>query len=282
MTDVAPLVDVKDVYFSYGGVTPALQGVSLSILRGEFLALAGANGSGKTTLAKQFNGLLRPDSGDVHVDGSNARERSIGELARTVGYVFQNPDHQIFLPSVAEEIAFGPRNLGAHGAELDERVDEALTMFELSHLRTRHPTLLGAGVRRRVALAAVYAMRPRLFVLDEPTGGLDRRAAEGLMTILDGIVAEGRSVVLITHDMRLVGEHARRLVLLNEGKLLADGTSGVVMRQFDLIERAGIRPPPVARLSAELADLGMPFCLSVAEFADEFVARAYPSEGKAR
>ncbi len=146
-------------------------------------------------------------------------------------------------------------------------------MFDLSCLRKRHPTLLGRGVRRRVALAAVYAMQPRLLVLDEPTGGLDRHASEGLMATLRGMVSQGRSVVLITHDMRLVGEHARRLVLLNEGRVLADGPTADVMLQFDLLERAGIRPPPVARLSADLAELGMPFALNVDEFVDGFVKR---------
>ncbi len=275
MTDLTPLVEVTDLQFSYreGEQVPALRGVNFSISSGEFVALAGANGSGKTTLAKHFNGLLRPDRGVVRVAGRDARGRSIGELAQTVGYVFQNPDHQIFLPTVAEEVAFGPRNLGIRDDELDERVDDALALFDLVDVRQRHPTLLGRGVRRRVALAAVHAMRPRLLVLDEPTGGLDRRASESLMATLRGLVAEGRSVVLITHDMRLVGEHARRLVLLNEGRVLADGPTADVMRQFDLVEQAGIRPPPVARLSAALASGGMPFALNVDEFTSRFLER---------
>jgi cobalt transport protein ATP-binding subunit len=272
MVDGAPLLEVRDVVFSYGE-TLALRGVSLTIRPGEFVALAGANGSGKTTLAKHFNGLLRPASGDVRVDGHETRERSIGELAQTVGYAFQNPDHQIFLPTVAEEVAFGPRNLGIRGSELDERVEAALKLFDLTCLRQRHPTMLGRGVRRRVALAAVVAMRPRLLVLDEPTGGLDRHASESLMTILRGFVSEGRAVVLITHDMRLVGEHARRLVVLNEGRVLADGPTADVMHEFDLLERAGIRPPPVARLAADLARAGMPFALNVEEFTELFLKR---------
>ena len=267
------LVEVTDLQFSYGDEAPALRGVNFSISPGEFVALAGANGSGKTTLAKHFNGLLRPDRGEVRVAGRDARGRPIGELAQTVGYVFQNPDHQIFLPTVAEEVAFGPRNLGVRGDELAERVEDALSLFDLTEVRERHPTLLGRGVRRRVALAAVHAMRPRLLVLDEPTGGLDRRASESLMTTLRALVADGRAVVLITHDMRLVGEHARRLVLLNEGRVLADGPTAEVMQQFDLVEQAGIRPPPVARLSAALAGGGMPFALNVEEFTARFLER---------
>ncbi len=274
MTDRAPFVEIRNVVFSYDGATPALRDVSLTVFPGEFVALAGANGSGKTTLAKHFNGLLRPDSGDVRVAGRDARDRSIGDLAQTVGYVFQNPDHQIFLPTVAEEVAFGPRNLGIQGHELDERIEAALALFDLTCQRQRHPTLLGRGLRRRVALAAVYAMRPSVLVLDEPTGGLDRRASEGLMQTLRGLVDDGHAVVLITHDMRLVGEYARRLVVLNDGRVLTDGPTSEVMREFDLLEHAGIRPPPVARLSADLAGAGMPFALNVEDFASQFMQRA--------
>jgi energy-coupling factor transport system ATP-binding protein len=266
MTDTRALIEIDHVSFSYEVSPPALRDVSLTIAPGEFVALTGANGSGKTTLAKHFNGLLRPSSGRVRVDGSETANRSISELAHTVGYVFQNPDHQIFLPSVAEEVGFGPRNLGVRGAELEERVATALALFELTELRERHPTLLGRGVRRRVALAASYAMRPRLLVLDEPTGGLDRHATDQLMTVLHDLVTEGRSVVLITHDMRLVGEHAERMVVINGGQLRADGPTVEVMTRHDLLHAAGIRPPAVARLAADLREAGLPAALTVEEF----------------
>jgi energy-coupling factor transport system ATP-binding protein len=202
----------------------------------------------------------------VRVDGSDSAGRPISELAHTVGYVFQNPDHQIFLPSVVEEVGFGPRNLGVRGADLEERVEAALALFELSDLRARHPMLLGRGIRRRVALAASYAMRPQLLVLDEPTGGLDRHATDQLMTVLHDLVTEGRSVVLITHDMRLVGEHAERMVVINGGVLRADGPTAEVMARHDLLHDAGIRPPAVARLAAGLRDAGLPAALTVEDF----------------
>ena len=274
MTDPRALIEVDHVSFSYEDAPPALSDVSLTIAPGEFVALTGANGSGKTTLAKHFNGLLRPSSGAVRVDGSDTASRSISELAHTVGYVFQNPDHQIFLPTVAEEVGFGPRNLGVRGAELEEQVEAALALFELSELRERHPTLLGRGVRRRVALAASYAMRPRLLVLDEPTGGLDRRATDQLMTVLHDLVAEGRSVVLITHDMRLVGEHAERMIVLNGGVLRADGSTAEIMACHELLHAAGIRPPAVARLAADLRDAGLPAALTVDDFVENVVALA--------
>lgn len=269
MTDTSALIEIDHVSFNYEESPPALRDVSLTIGPGEFVALTGANGSGKTTLAKHFNGLLRPTSGVVRVGGRDAAGRSISELAHTVGYVFQNPDHQIFLPTVAEEVAFGPRNLGVSGAELEDRVEAALAFFDLRELRERHPTLLGRGVRRRVALAASYAMQPRLLVLDEPTGGLDQRATDQLMTVLHALVAEGRAVVLITHDMRLVGEHAERMIVLNGGQVRADGLTAEVMTRHALLHEAGIRPPAVARLAADLWDARLPAALTV----DDFVAQ---------
>jgi cobalt transport protein ATP-binding subunit len=278
MTDARALIEIDQVSFSYEAAPPALRDISLTIEPGEFVALTGANGSGKTTLAKHFNGLLRPSSGSVRVDGRDAAGRSISELAHTVGYVFQNPDHQIFLPSVAEEVGFGPRNLGVRGAELEERVEAALALFDLRELRERHPTMLGRGVRRRVALAASYAMRPRLLVLDEPTGGLDRRATDQLMAVLHDLVAEGRSVVLITHDMRLVGEHAVRMIVINGGRLRADGPTAEVMTRHDLLHAAGIRPPAVARLAADLRTAGLPAALTV----DDFVASVVKCKSHSR
>lgn len=268
-----PLVAVEDVHFRYGGALLALRGVSLRLGRGELVALVGVNGSGKTTLAKQLNGLLRPDSGRVLVGGLDTREQTTGDLARTVGYVFQNPDHQIFAHTVADEVAFGPSNLGVSGAELAARVDEALGRFGLSALRERHPMLLGRGTRRRVALAAVYAMRPTLLVLDEPTGGLDRRGTAELMATLTAVVAEGRTVVLITHDLRLVAAHAARTIVLRDGAILRDGPTRAILTDPALLEAAGLRAPQVTRLSQALRGFGMPPALTVDEFCEAFLER---------
>ncbi len=267
------LVDIQDVRYRYGGVYPALDGVSLRIEASEFLALVGPNGSGKTTLAKHCNGLLRPESGRVLVDGQDTRITRVGQLARTVGYAFQNPDHQLFLPSVAEELAYGPRNLGLHGPELRARVEGALERFGLVHLRDRHPTLLGRGLRQLVAIAAVYAMSPRLLILDEPTGGLDGRTTGRLMAALDELVVEGQSVLLITHDLRLVAEHARRVVLMHEGRILGDGSPREILTDEALLEQAGMMPPTIARLARSLARYGIPPALTVAEFAEALLAR---------
>ena len=275
----APLVEIDDVRYRYGGAYPALNGVSLRIEVGEFLALIGPNGSGKTTLAKHCNGLLKPDAGRVLIDGQDTHTTPVGQLARTVGYVFQNPDHQLFLPSVAEELAYGPRNLGLHGPELRERVEEALARFGLVELRDRHPTLLGRGLRQLVAIAAVYAMSPRLLILDEPTGGLDGYNTGRLMATLEELVAEGRSVLLITHELRLVAEYARRVVLMHEGRILGGGPPRELLTDEELLERAGMAPPTIPRLARGLARYGIPPVLTAAELGEAVLARLATGTG---
>ncbi|MCM8749229.1 energy-coupling factor transporter ATPase [Thermomicrobiaceae bacterium CFH 74404] len=275
----ASLIEIEDARYRYGGVYPALNGVSLRIGAGEFLALIGPNGSGKTTLAKHCNGLLRPESGRVLVAGQDTRTTHVGQLARTVGYAFQNPDHQLFLPSVAEELAYGPRNLGLRGPELRARVDEALERFGLAELRNRHPTLLGRGLRQLVAIAAVYALSPRLLILDEPTCGLDGQATGRLMATIEELVAEGRSVLLITHDLRLVAEHARRVVLVHEGRILGDGPPRQILTDEALLARAGMAPLTIARLSRGLSRYGILPSLTEAELAEAVLARLAAGTG---
>jgi cobalt transport protein ATP-binding subunit len=264
--EAEPLVRFSGVDFAYDNGPPVLRGINLTIRAGERIALVGANGSGKTTLAKHMNGLLRPARGRVLVAGRDTRDAVAGELAAVVGYVFQNPDHQIFSPTVAEEIAFGPRNLGLVGAELEGRVADALNRFDLAGLAERHPTLLGRGLRRRVALASVYALRPRLLVLDEPTGGLDRRHALDLVRLLRELAEEGRAIVLISHDMRLVGEFARRVIVMRSGTILADGPVEEILSDETILRPAGLKPPEVSRLASDLAGYGMPPAVDIEKF----------------
>lgn len=272
MSDV--LIRVGNISFAYDAANPVLRGVSLTVWSGEFLALIGRNGSGKTTLAKHLNGLLKPSAGQVLVGKADTRTVPVGELARQVGYVFQNPDHQLFLPTVRQEIAYGPARLGLSGTMLDERIDETLERFGLAGMQERHPAVLGRGVRRLTALAAIYAMRPRVFVLDEPTGGLDRRFASRLMELLLALANEGHAVVLITHDMRLVADHAKRVLLLRDGQVVADDTPAVLFDQPELLATSGVQPPQVARLAQALRPHGMPGGICTVEgFCTEYMQR---------
>jgi energy-coupling factor transport system ATP-binding protein len=269
-----PLVRVEDVSFSYPGEPPvaALRDVSLSIHPGELLALVGSNGSGKTTLARHLNGLLKPDSGRVLLGATDTRAAPVGELARFVGYVFQNPDHQLFLPTVRSEIAYGPERLGVSGAVLEELVEDVLARFDLTEIADHHPAMLGRGLRRLTALAAVAAMEPRVLVLDEPTGGLDHRLTERLMATLHRVVDAGAAVVLITHEMSLVAAHAQRVIVLRDGRVMADAPPIDLFDRAVILHEAGLQAPDSAGLAGDLRPDGMPagilttdaFCLAYA------------------
>ncbi len=264
----AAQIVLESVSYTYPDGTPALHDVNLTIAAGEFVALLGPNGSGKTTLAKQLNGLLRPQHGRVKLEGRDTRGARVAELAHTVGYVFQNPDHQIFAATVEEEIAFGLRLQGLAPAIVAQRVAEALDRFRLASHAHLPPAVLGSGQRRQVTLAAALAMRPRVLVLDEPTGGLDGRGRQELMGALAVFHAGGGTVLLITHDMRPVAEFADRAVVLAGGRVRFDGSPGTLFQQHDLLAETRLSAPPVVRLAQRLVPYGFDGdVLSCAEFA---------------
>ncbi len=251
-------VETHDLVYCYDPELPALEGIDLEIADNAYVGIIGQNGSGKTTLIKHFNALLKPTSGQIAVFGVDTRRSTVGELARTVGYVFQNPDHQIFCDTTREEIAFGPRNLGLAGETLGRRVDDAIEAFELAEYADVPPAVLGYGVRRKVSIAAVYAMRPRMLILDEPTTGLDRRSADELMRRVDRLHADGHTIVLVSHDMQVVAEHCRQVVVMDDGRVLTQGTAEQVFQQHDILQTASLAPPPIAELATRLEDLGIP------------------------
>ena len=259
----APALAARGLRYRYpapsGSDAPAaLRGVDFELPQGGYAALIGQNGSGKTTLAKHFNGLLRATGGEVRVSGRPVADTPVATLAREVGYVFQNPDHQIFSPSVREELAVGPRNLGASAAEVERRVDEALVRFGLVEHAHRQPAASSFALRRAVAVAAVFAMDTPILVLDEPSAGLDERHVAHLLARIDERRARGHSVVLITHDMRLVAEHVPRCLVMHEGRLIADGDTARVLSDRALIERAHLDTPQVTRLARRMRSVGMP------------------------
>ena len=275
-----PQLVLEQVSFSYLDGTAALHDVSLAVAAGEFVALLGANGSGKTTLAKHLNGLLKPTSGCVRVNGRDTRPMRVAELARTVGYVFQNPDHQIFAATVDEEIAFGLHLQGLSAAEVAERINWALEAFALTSYRDLPPALLGWGQRRQVAMAAVLATRPQVLVLDEPTGGLDARSRDALMAAVTAFNRSGGTVILITHNMRLVAEYASRAVVMAGGQVTFDATPRALFEHREILARAKLAAPAVVRLGQRLAPFGPKAgILSCAEFAAAWQRLAEPQGG---
>lgn len=266
-------VQVEDLHYRYDDGPPALAGVNLTVEDGDFLAIVGQNGSGKTTLVKHFNGLLRPTCGRVLVLGQDTADQSVGQLARKVGYLFQNPDHQIFAPTVWEEVAFGPRNLGFPEGEVAARTSEALALFGLGDHADTPPAVLGYGLRRKVTLAAVWAMRPQILVLDEPTAGLDWRSTRTLMEEVTNLNRQGHTIILVTHDMKLVAEFAHQVLVLNDGQVLAYGPARQVFQQEAILRRAFLAPPPITALAQRMRPYGLRGdSLTVEEFYQEYTA----------
>ncbi len=275
MSQARGIIVVERLGHTYEDGTVALQSVSLSIPAGQFLVLAGPNGSGKTTLAKHFNGLLKPSSGCVTVDGKDTGPLRVAQLARTVGYVFQNPDHQIFAPTVREEVAFGLRLQGIDASEVNRRVDAALQAAGLIAVADLPPATPSSGQRRLLTLAAVLATRPAVLVLDETTGGLDWRTRQELMGQVGRFRAEGGTVVLITHDVRLMAEYAERVVVLRSGVVLFDGSPHALFADRRVLAEARLTVPPAVRVGQRLARLGGRFAglasvRSAQELADGF------------
>lgn len=251
------LLAVENVSFTYPDGPRALADVSLRIEAGEFLAIIGQNGSGKTTLAKAIVGLLGPDSGRILLEGRDRAQLRPAETAREVGYVFQNPDHQIFAETVEEEVKFGPRNFGLDTAEVDRRCDEVLHAVGLENERASDPFLLSKGQRQRLAVASVLALRPKLLILDEPTTGLDYREQRKMMKLVTELNEAGVAIVMITHTPWLVAEYARRVILLRGGRKLFDGGVRDFFAHDEMLRTSSFRPPEVTALSRRFGTLAL-------------------------
>jgi len=252
------VIEVKDVYFTYPTGVEALKGISLTIEDGEFVAIMGSNGAGKTTLVKHFNGLLKPTKGEVFVDGVNTRKVSVANLARKVGFVFQNPDHQLFCETGEEEIAFALKNFGFEEETVKSRVTWALNLLGLTQYRQTSPFMLSGGERKRLALASVLAWDPKVVVLDEPTIGQDYQQKEKLRQFIVQLNSQGKTVVVVTHDVEFVADCAPRVVLMAEGKIVADGDAKEILTDKELTFQASIVPPQITQIFLGLTDFGLP------------------------
>lgn len=251
------MIRAESLSFTYPNGVEVLKDISFHIKKGEFVALIGQNGAGKTTLLKHFNGLLKPTAGRLLIAGLDTARTKVAELTRKVGFLFQNPDHQIFLPTVKEEIAFGPKNLGLKGLELQARVEEAAALVGLSPYLEANPLQLSKGQRQRVALASVLSMRPDILVLDEPTTGQDWREALEIMEVITGLHRQGHTIVLVTHDMEVVARYAERALVLGGGKLLLDGPLTEVFSQEEILASTGLVPPAIVRLIRPFRETGL-------------------------
>ena len=245
------MIEFDDVHASYEATLPILKGVSFTIRDGEFVAFVGTNGAGKSTTMRLVNGLLKPDAGQVLVDGVPTTELRTSELARRVGFLFQNPDRQICCNTVREELLFGFKALGQAGPEADARVDAIIEEFGFD--ADDDPFLLNRGARQLLALASIVVLAPPVVVLDEPTTGLDFCECEKVMAIIRRIHEQGATVIMVCHDMEVVADYAERCIVMSGGTVVDDAPTFDVLRNRDTLERASLVPPQIVDLSLELA-----------------------------
>ncbi len=249
------MIILEDVHYSYDGVYTALRGISLQVDAGERLAVIGANGAGKTTMVKHMNGLLRPQKGRVILDGQDTKFMSVAEIAREVGLVFQNPDHQLFLDSVKKEVEFGLRNIGFTESEAEQRRQKTLASLGLEDFAERSPFTLSGGERKRVALASVLSTEPRFLALDEPTIGQDAHQKNQLAQMLAEMNKRGRTVVVVTHDIEFVIENFPRTIAMADGQIIADGFTSMVLSNDEVIERCALAPPQMTLAARALRNV---------------------------
>jgi len=250
-TPLQPLIEMEAVSFSYPDGTPVLRNITLTVQPGEFITLMGPNGAGKTTLAKHMNGLLVPTQGQVRVRGIDTRRTTVASLAKTVGYVFQNPDHQLFRRSTAQELAFGPQNLGWSKGRVDDAVRTALHRLGGEERGREDPFFMGLAERKLIAIASVLVMEPEVLVLDEPATGADHEATLRIMTYLAELQRQGMTIVIVTHDVSLTANYAQRVVALRAGEVVIDGPPSEVFSREEL-RSCLITPPQVTQLAQTL------------------------------
>lgn len=256
-----PLIQVNNLSHTYPNGLNALKEANLEIRKGEFLAIVGQNGSGKTTLVKHLNGLLMPTQGSVLVKGKDTQEQTLLDISRTVGYVFQNPDHQIFEETVFNEVAFGPKLQGQKEEEIQENVKQALEAVGLTGHEEHDPFSMSKGERQRIAVASIVATRPDVIIMDEPTTGLDYPQIKSMMELIKNLNEMGHTIIMVTHTMWVVAEYAHRAVVLRDGDVILQGTPREIFKEESTLKDAFLKPPQIVQLSNRLGST----VLSVAE-----------------
>ncbi|AGL02928.1 energy-coupling factor ABC transporter ATP-binding protein [Desulfoscipio gibsoniae] len=247
-----PILEIKGLSYRYEGGQRALRDIDLNIYPGEIVALVGQNGAGKTTLAKHIIGILKPPPDQVIVCGNDVAATPVSKMAKQVGFVFQNPDHQIFHQTVNQEVAFGLRNLGLPEDEMKQRVTTALKEVGLELLAGQYPLSLSRGQRQRLALACVLAMKPEVIVLDEPTTGQDQWEKIQIMNLVADLNKRGHTVIFITHDMSLVARYAKRVVVLCQGEIILDNSTQDALAKPEQLAKSFLKPPQITLLSNRL------------------------------
>lgn len=245
------MLEFKNVSFSYNS-TANIQNVDATIEKGDFIAIIGSNGAGKSTFSKLCNGLLKPSDGDVYVLGKNTKKEKVSDLAKHIGFLFQNPDHQICCQTVKDEIAFSLVNNKIPQNEIDERVNAALEEFSLDP--NAEPFNLSRGQRQRLCLACLIALNPEILILDEPTTGLDYRECMEMMEHIRNLNNKGTTVIMVCHDMEIVLDFAKSVIVMNQGHVVATGNTRDILGNSEILNKARLLPPQIAETCSYLGD----------------------------
>lgn len=272
-----PIIKVENLWHIYptGNVT-AVRDVTLEINPGEIVGIIGQNGSGKTTLVKHFIGLLKPTKGVVYVNGKDTAPLKVQQVAANVGYVYQNPNHQLFARTVRDELAFGPGNLGIPEDEIEARVDQAVKFFGLEDFLELHPYRISFPLRKLVGMASVYTMRPDVFILDEPTTGQDNITTQTVYRLIKRLRDEGSTVLCVAHDMILLAEVVDRMLVMRGGDLIMDGTPREVFSNHEIMSSTHLTPPQITTLSLKIQEKYQSFNKTVLSI-DEMVSEVQKS-----
>ncbi len=249
------MIVMDHVSFRYSNDSPwVLINISLQIDQGEYLAILGQNGAGKSTLVRLLNGLLRPTQGNVFINGRNTRNFSVAELAKDVGLVFQNPDHQLFAQTVKEELQFSVKTLGWTQEKQTKKIEETLTELDLNPFSSRSPFKLSGGEKRRTSISTIWVREPSILVLDEPTTGQDATQKRNLASLLSHLQGFGKIILLVTHDIEFTIKHCPRVIILKGGQICGDGPTVKVFSNKQIMAEASLNPPQIIRLAWELQE----------------------------
>ncbi|MFV0618616.1 energy-coupling factor ABC transporter ATP-binding protein [Megasphaera sp. WILCCON 0056] len=265
------MLEMKDVSFNYGNGVPVLEHVNVQIGEGEFIGLGGRNGCGKTTVTRLLMGLEKPVSGEIRYDGKVINDDDASVRSHFIGYVFQRPERQMFRPTVREEVAYGPQQLGMSRDEIHQAVEEALAATELTGLAEAYPPNLNRGEKQRVAIASAIAMHTKYIVLDEPTSGQDSEDKEQLMALLTELNKKGMTILIISHDMDIFAEYCQRVLVIGNHTKAFDGTPQELFTQRDDLYDLGLSRPDAVTLSMAVPDF--PYCKSMKEFTAAMLER---------
>lgn len=248
--DLMNIIEARDITYLYPDGTKALNNVNFNVKKGDMVSLLGNNGAGKSTLFLHFNGIFEPNSGEIIVDGEKLKydKKSLLKVRQKIGIVFQNPDDQLFAPSVEEDVAFGPLNIGLTQTEVKKRVTNALKKVGMEGYEKKPPHHLSGGQKKRVAIAGILAMDPEIMILDEPTSGLDPKGASKILKLLYGLHDEGMTIIISTHDVDLVPLYSNKVHIINKGEIIKEGTPHEVFNDVETIRKADLRLPRIAHL----------------------------------